>query len=190
MESLLIYYLIIWSPLGYLLAFVGAMFEGDAVWFTFAFLTSQGFFDLLPMLAVVWVGAVSGDLFFYFLGKKLEFLPPRLVAWANHLSHHFDGHIKKRPFRTLLISKFAYGIHRPILMRYGMLKIPLREFIKDDLVSVSFWMIVIGLLGYFSGASFYALKEYIKYVEIGLVFGLFLLFILMKIISHYSLKEI
>ncbi|MBI2120422.1 MAG: hypothetical protein HYT94_02240 [Parcubacteria group bacterium] len=52
-QSLFLYYLTVWKPLGYVLASLGMVFEGDGVLFTVAFLTSEGFFDPGDMLLVV-----------------------------------------------------------------------------------------------------------------------------------------
>jgi len=190
MESLFTFYLIVWKPLGYLLAFLGSAFEGDLIWFAFSFFTSLGFFEFWPMVVAVFAGAIAGDLFFYFLGTRLEVLPPRFKIKLDELSSSIDSHIKKKPLRTLFLSKFVYGIHRALLVRYGMLKVPISSFLKADCLAVATWMTIVGSIGYFSGASFSLLKQYMKYAEVGLLIGLVLIFILIRWINKKAKKEI
>jgi len=186
MESLLIYYLIIWEPLGYLLSFAGIVVEGDVLWFIFAFLTGQGFYNLGLMLVTVFFGAVAGDTIFYWLGRKISKKNHRFISWAEKVAKPFDSHLKNKLTRTLAISKFTYGGHKPILIRAGMLGIPYWHFFKKDVPAIIVWELTIGSIGYFSGVAFYALKDYLRYLEVGVLLGLILFFVIMKIVSKYS----
>ncbi|MCX6713809.1 MAG: VTT domain-containing protein [Candidatus Vogelbacteria bacterium] len=186
MESILIYYLIIWEPLGYVLAFIGTVSEGDASWFIFAFLTGQGFYNLGLMLLCVFGAAIVGDTIFYWLGRKISKKDHRFIRWAEKVAKPFDSHLKNKLTRTLAISKFTYGGHKPILIRVGMIDIPYWHFLKKDIPAILVWELGIGVVGYFSGVAFYALKGYLHYLELGVVLGLILFFIIMKILSKYS----
>lgn len=189
-ESFLFYYLIVWQPLGYLLGVVGMLIEGDITWFTLAFLTGQGLFDLRLMLPVVFLGVVASDSLFFLVGRKIKHLPKFVLIWSDKISRPFDRHIHNRPLQTLLISKFAYGVHKPILVRMGMIGQTYWQFMKADLPSIIVWQAVIGSLGYFSGLSFFLVQRYLHYAEIGLLIGLVFFFIIIKLVTDYSLKKI
>ncbi len=184
-HSLLLHYLVIWRPLGYFLVFLGVIIEGDVVVFTGAFLADQGFFDVFDLFFVILGGVLLGDLWWYWLGTKLEKLPASIKRLVEKVAKPFDYHIMKRPFHTILLSKFIYGIHHAILMRTGALKLGLKRYIRIDFVSTLLWMAAIGGLGYFSSASFVLIKHYIRFAEIGLLISL-ATFIT---ISHYIARR-
>ncbi|MFA6476059.1 MAG: VTT domain-containing protein [Candidatus Paceibacterota bacterium] len=189
-ESLFFYYLIIWQPLGYLLGVVGMIIEGDITWFTFAFLTSQGFFNLWLMLLVVFGGIVISDTLFFFVGRTIHRFPRFVKIWSDKIAQPFDRHIHNRPRQTLLISKFTYAVHKPILVRMGMTDKTYLDFMKQDLPGVFIWILVIGGLGYFSGLSFFLVQQYLRYAEVGLLLGLIIFFIAIKLITKYSIKQL
>jgi len=189
-ESLLLYYLIIWQPLGYLLGVVGMLIEGDISWFTLAFLTSQGFFNLWLMLGVIIGGIFISDTLFFMIGRWLKYLPRFVFIWSDRISRPFDRHIRERPSPTLFISKFTYGVHKPIIVRMGMIGLPYWIFIKADLWPIFAWVATIGSLGYFSGLSFFLVKQYLRYAEIGLLVGLVIFFVAIKLAAKYSIKKL
>lgn len=68
MDSFVLHYLTLWRPLGYLLTFLGLLFEGEAVIFTAAFLTHRGFFDGGDIFFVIIAGVITGDILWYLAG--------------------------------------------------------------------------------------------------------------------------
>lgn len=189
-ESLLFYYLIIWQPLGYILGALGMLIEGDITWFTLSFLTSQGFFNLWAMLIVVFVGLFISDTFFFYIGRWIKYMPKFVIVWSEKIAKPFDRHTVNKPARTLFISKFTYLVHKPILIRMGMVGKTYREFILADLPAIIFWMIIVGSLGYFSGLSFFLLRQYLRYAEVGFLVGLAVFFGAIKIVSKYTIKKL
>ncbi|MBI5306672.1 VTT domain-containing protein [Candidatus Wolfebacteria bacterium] len=173
----------------YLAIFFGIMVEGDALIFISFFLASYGYFKINGLFIVLFVGALVGDILWYYFG-----------AWIN--SHHsfmgrlvrrvkmFDSHLIGRPFHMIFISKFVYGFHHLILMRAGALNFSLKRFFKYDLFSSAIWILSIGIFGYLSGASFLAMKKYLKFTEIGLLFVLIAFIIVEYFIRRKSEKEL
>jgi membrane protein DedA with SNARE-associated domain len=146
--------------------------EGDAILFTAAFLTQQGFFDFWGMSAIVSAGVITGDLLWYQLGVHVQTMTSRVAVWARHITQPFDAHIQDKLFCTLFVSKFMYGIHHPILMRIGMKHISIRKFLKDDIVASLGWIVVVGGLGFFAGSSFSSVQRKIRFMEVGLLVSL------------------
>lgn len=190
MASLFIYYLIIWEPLGFLVAFLGVGLEGDFFLFTFAFLSSQGFFNPWLLFLVAYGGAVAGDFAFYFLGVRAKIMPKPILNWVLKLTNPFVGHLQHRPLHSLLLAKITYGLHKPIIVRLGMLGLSFGRFLLIDLVAVFIWLLIIGGLGYFSGLFFYLMRDYLHYAEIGILIGLVVLYFAARIIKKYSIKNI
>lgn len=190
LQSLFLDYLILWQPLGYILAFFGMVFEGDGSLFAIAFLTAEGFFDAGDMLIVVFLSVIFGDTLWYFVGRNYIASFPRVTAWINRFAKPFDQHLSERPTRTLLLTKFVYGAHHAVLIRAGMSKMDFRKFIKSDLISIVVWVAVIGGLGYFSSISLSYEKKYLRYAEISLLIALILFFIVEHYIKKFSQKEL
>ncbi|MBI3335351.1 MAG: VTT domain-containing protein [Candidatus Portnoybacteria bacterium] len=174
MESLLAHYILFWRPLGYSLVFLGMIFEGDILLFTVSFLTHQGFFDVGDMFFTILGGVLVGDLFWYWVGFRFHKHPIFLNKWVHRVAQPFDSHLTHRTFRTILLSKFAYGIHHGILMRAGALKVNITRFVKDDFTSTLVWIFAVGGLGYISSASFAAVKHYLRFTEFALLLALFM----------------
>lgn len=190
LQSLFLDYLILWQPLGYILAFFGMVFEGDGSLFTLAFLTAEGFFDIGDMFIVVFLSVVFGDTLWYWIGRKYITSFPRVTAWVDRFAGPFDRHLSDRPTRTLLLTKFVYGAHHAVLVRAGMSKMDFRKFIKSDLISIIVWVAVIGGLGYFSSVSLAYEKKYLRYAEISLLVALILFFVIEHYIKKLSQKEL
>ncbi|MBI3573627.1 DedA family protein, partial [Candidatus Kaiserbacteria bacterium] len=51
--------------------FFGFFFPGDSLLFTAGFLASQGTFDILPLIFLAAIAAISGDSAGYWFGKKI-----------------------------------------------------------------------------------------------------------------------
>lgn len=178
-SSILFQYIASYLSFGYPLIFVGMIFEGDILFFTASFLTQQGVFNPLYMLPIAFAGAMAGDLLWFWGGYELEKLHISvsfIKRWMNHLAQPIDVHLVNRTRYTIFISKFAYGFNHLTLMRAGMLGIKLRESIKADLIATLAWMLVVGGLGWVSGASFGLIKHYLRYGEIALLIAIVIFF--------------
>lgn len=186
MELLFLDMLIWWPPLGYILIFLAMVFEGDIALFTAAFLTNLGLFDPGDALVTALLGVLIGDWLWYEAGKHIHRLPAFLATRVEKLAAPFDEKIKVRPFRILLLTKFAYGIHHLILLRSGASGLRLSRFFAADLPASLIWVAVVGSLGYFFGASLFGAERYLKFGEVGILAGVILLFIAEKLIRRFS----
>lgn len=185
-------YLISWRPLGYAIIFFGMMIEGDGLLFTAAFLTHQGIFDVGDMAVVVLGGVLIGDSLWYWLGARFAGSPSFAFVsrWLERATARFDTHLSSRMFRTIFISKFAYGLHHPILMRAGAIGIPPRRFLKNDILATILWVAVVGGLGFGVSASFVALQRSLRFAERALVLGLFAFFFFEYLIRRRSRQQL
>lgn len=180
-SSLFIHYLILSRPIGYALVFTGMIIEGDILLFTAAFLTHQGIFDIGDMLVAVLAGTIVGDMLWYMLGFRLNHSSLFLRRWIDRIAWPFDKQLMSRPFHTIFVSKFIYGIHHALLIRAGNLKLPFKKFALVDFAAIVLWIAAVGGLGYVSGLSFTLLKHYLRFAEFGLAVGLLVLFILLHL---------
>ncbi|MBI3638466.1 VTT domain-containing protein [Candidatus Wolfebacteria bacterium] len=192
MHSLFLKYLIAGGPFGYLVIFAGMMIEGEGLLFTSSFLTHRGFFDTTYMFAVLFFGALMGDIIWFELGKRWndEGAPFRFLRkMVDKIAKPLDDHLINRPKYTIFISKFVYGFNHLMLMRAGSLKINLRQIIKANVIATIIWIFVVGGLGYLSSYSFILIRHYLRFVEIALIISLFIFIILWDIIVRRILKK-
>lgn len=185
MESILISYFSWWHPLGYILIFLGAFLEGDAVVFTTGFMAHREIIQPIAGLITLFTGAILGDIFWYFLGRELKNSRWFINRWVTKITEPFDDHIIKKPLKTIFVSKFTYGLHHPILMRAGALNVPFKTYIKNDIISSALWILVVGSLGFASGASYVILKRYLKYGEAAIL----LLFVMFFFLDYFIAKK-
>jgi len=179
-----------YRPLGYFLIFLGLLLEGEFILFTAAFLTHQGVFGFGHMAVVVVVGVLMGDVLWYLAGTRLAKTHYRWQKWFNRIAGPFDRHIMKRPFHTIFISKFTYGLYHVIVLRAGILGVKLRDFLKADLPSVFIWSVVVGGLGYGASAFFLLLRHYLRFFEMALLLGLVSFFLILHLISRRIREEL
>ncbi|MBI4920066.1 DedA family protein [Candidatus Azambacteria bacterium] len=180
------------QALGYAIVFLGMILEGEIILFTAAFLISQGYFNAGLMFVLVFSGALIGDTVWYYFGKLVDGQKsfPRFKKFTEKITSPVDEHLKNRPIKTLFISKFAWGINRPVILKSGVLKIPFGKFIKADFAAALAWIFFVGALGYLSGASFSAAKRYLKYSELTLLMGIAIFILVDRVVAKISKKEL
>lgn len=190
MELALQPYLLMWRPLGYILVFIGMIFEGDIFLFTAAFLTHQQFFDARAMFLTAFSGVFFGDMFWYWIGVRFNGSSHFLNRWVHKLAKPFDRHLLETPLRAIFFSKFAYGVHHALLVRAGALGIKIRDFMKVDIIATLTWMSIVGGLGYVSSASLGTVKHYLRFTEFAFGLALILLFPLEYIARRISKRKL
>ena len=188
MHSQIFLFLEAHTTLAYVIIFIAMIFEGDIFLFTAAFLTRQGFFDPLTMFIAVITGALTGDLFWYWLGLRLNEKPSAFTRWAKRVALPFDDHLINRTWHTLFLSKFIYGVHHAILIRAGMLKIKFSRYMEIDFLSTLVWAAVIGGLGFISSASFGFIGHSIRFIE-GILLAIVLGFLIISYLISYQVKK-
>lgn len=190
MPTVFLHYLTGSRPLGYCLFFLVGALESDGTLFTATFLARQGFFDLGDVVITVTAAAFLADTFWYWMGRRFGPKAPRPVRWLMRAASAFDASLLKRPLRAIFISKFAYSLHRPLLFRLGELGVPPSRYLRNNVIATLGWMLVVGALGYASGASFSLVKRYMKVAEIAALLGLLLFFGFSRLLSWYSRRAL
>ena len=160
--------------------------------FTVGFLTQQGIFKIALVAIVFFIGALAGDLLWYWLGyevNKLHISISFVKRMMERLSQPLDEHLATRLKHTIFVSKFAYGFNHLTLMRAGMRGIHLGDFIKANISATILWIVVIGTLGYLSGASFELVKHYLRFAEVALLIFLIIFFLFWHFVVTKKLKQ-
>jgi membrane protein DedA with SNARE-associated domain len=175
--------------LAYIILFAGCFIDAILAIFTGVLLILTHSLNIWLVTIILIFGVAGEQLFWYEIGKFLG-KSNRVLKWTNKLASRFDHHFHQRPFRTLLVSKFVYGTHRPSLMRAGMLNMPLAKFVKAAFPGGLIWALTIAILSALLGASYSLLKTYLRNAGL-VVLGLVVLLLLIEFtVSRRMQKEL
>ncbi len=165
--------------------FVGLLFEGDLLLFGTTFLVLTGKLDGWIMLPLAVVAVLLGDVGWYYAGERLAKKPDgRPATILRKITRILDGRVARSPRRIIFVSKLTYGLHRPILMRFGLEKFGALNFFKVDLPAVFAWFLTICSLAVLAHLTLLPVSKYLRVFELVLL-TLFLAYILTESrISH------
>jgi len=147
----------------YWILFPLACVEGPIVAFVAGVLVAAGYLHPLAAYIILILGDVVPDTIYYLIGRfgNRSGLIQRFAGKIGVTTEHFDKITKlwfSHTTRTMLVTKFAYGLSIPLLITSGIVKLPFNRFWTN---TVPLSMIQYGILlalGYFLGHS-YAIVE-------------------------------
>ena len=137
----------------YLVLFAGTVLEGETVLISAGFAARQGYLSLPMVVLAAWLGAISGDHFFFVLGRYRG----RSIFQARSST---PGRLEKarallERYRSVLIVsvRFLYGFRMVAPFAIGAAGVPLGRFATLNALSGVIWASLFGLAGYFFGAA-------------------------------------
>lgn len=164
--------------------FVAMIIEGgEAVLFSAFFLIHKGIVDPLITLPLLYAGVVLGDVLWYLATPYIASWP--LLRSIVRLTSVFDPLITKRPFRAFAMTKFAYGLHHPMIVRFAILKVPLTHFLLYTSLLSLVWVVLMACIGYGVFASIAYIEHFVKFAEIGITLAIVGFFVFQRIIGAY-----
>lgn len=144
-----------------------AFFEGPLISLASGFLVYTGFLSIIPAYIVLVLGDIIPDIFYYFAGRfgaKTKFVikyRTRFPIIGNHLEIA-KKLWQRHPGKTMLLTKFAYGLSTPLLISSGLVGMPVKKFMKNAFPITFGQHILTMSLGFFLGNSFEIADKYIK----------------------------
>ncbi len=155
----------------YLILFPLACFEGPILAFIAGSLVPLGYFHLVPLFLVLIAGDVVPDVTYYFIGRfggRTEFVK-RHSAKVGLNGDRLET-IKRLWFththKTMLVSKFAYGLSTPLLITAGLVHLPFRRFWTSSLPLSAAQFAFLLALGYFFGGYFSEVEDTLTRVQL------------------------
>ncbi len=153
--------------------FIGFFLPGDSLLFTAGFLASQGFLDLVVLMAVTFVAAVLGDNFGYAFGRRIGY---KIFNKKDSFLFHRDHLERARNFyekhggKTLVLARFMPIIRTfaPILAGVG--KMNYRTFFFYNIAGGFLWAIGLTGTGYYLGSIIPNIDKYLLPIIAGIVF--------------------
>ncbi len=151
--------------------FLGWFLPGDSLLFTAGILASMGYLEIIPVITLSFIGAISGDSFGYYFGKKIGhriftrdnsiFLDKKHIQRAQSF---YEAHGPK----TIIFARFIPVVRTfaPILAGVGHMNY--RLFLTYNIVGGVIWGIGLPLLGFYLGNTIPGIDKYLLPI-IGLI---------------------
>lgn len=150
---------------GYLAIAVGSFLEGEAVLLAGSFAASQGYLDIVLVMAIAALGSFLGDLPYFFAGRRYgASIIERFPSLHCHKGK-LDQLMQKHHIVMVISLRFLYGIRIPGLLTLGMSKLCPIRFLLFNFIGAFIWSIGICAAGYGAGRVFTGMLENIGAVE-------------------------
>lgn len=153
--------------------FIGFFFPGDSLLFTAGFLASRGFLNIIILIILTAIGAISGDSVGYWFGKKVG---PKIFTKEESFFFRKD-HIRQAEVffakygpKAIILARFVPVVRTftPILAGVGTMKY--RIFIAYNIIGGILWTCGLTLLGYFLGSWIPNVDKYLLPIILLIIF--------------------
>jgi membrane protein DedA with SNARE-associated domain len=137
--------------LAYVLLFVGVVLEGELVMILAGILAQIGALSMPMVLGISFGAALVKTISWYQLGYLLnkKYSENKFLKYLERRVLYLFPYFKEKPFWSIFVSKFIYGINHFTLILAGFLKINFKTYFKAELYSSILWVLVMTGLGYF-----------------------------------------
>ena len=137
--------------LAYVLIFIGLIFEGEVVLISTGILSHLGALNVWFALFFILSGGLLKTILGYYLGvlihkkwnktKFLEYIEKRVL----NIMPHFN----QKPFWSIFISKFIFGVNHMVIIFSGYEKINYKKYLTAEISATIIWAPLLLILGYF-----------------------------------------
>jgi membrane-associated protein len=154
-------------------AFVGLLMPGEVTLAVGGIAASNGDVALVPLLGLVWVAGVLGDLTGHTLGRRcgwpmLTRLGPRLGLNAHRL-RRLDGTLRRWGGKALVVGRFVGPVRVFAPFAAGTTGMSRRRLIRLSVVGVGLWGPTLVLATYFFADAVSSCVQAAGYAVIALV---------------------
>jgi len=167
------------------------LIDGNITLLVVGFLSAGGGLNPLYGILSCIGGGFIEQLIWFWVGARIKNSKSTATSWVIKATNHFDRHFRHSPLFTLFVSKFIYGLHRGSLARVAVIGISLSDFLKQSVIVLVAWAIILFIVGYsVSTPVFYLLQNYVHllgYVLLGLIV---LIVLLERFVLSGKLKEL
>ena len=152
---------------------IGFFLPGDSLLFVAGFLSSQGIFDPITLMIILFIAAVVGDSVGYAIGKKAgkTFFTREdslffRKAYIEKTQRFYEIHGKK----TIILARFIPIVRTfaPTLAGIGNMKYSV--FLFYNIIGGALWVFSLVPLGYFLGKSVPDIDAYLLPIVLGIIF--------------------
>lgn len=180
-----------YSSLTYLIIFLGAAFGGEPGVLALSFLAAQGLFPLWLYILIAFLGVLSSDSLYFFLGKtKLarRLIEHRYAAGTIAvIMEAIDRLSRGKHTLAFVLAKFIVGTRAVIIMYVSKTGLSYKYFLRHNLLAIIIWLAVVHTTGYLAGLGFAYVSQILENVYAGL--GFVLLFLIVVFIIQSKLRK-
>lgn len=160
---------------GYAAVFVGAVLEGETVLLLAGFAAHGGYLSLAGVMAAAFLGGITGDQFFFHLGRHLgPLLPARLPRLRPNLER-VRSLLARYGTPVVLGMRFLYGLRTAGPAAVGMSGFSPKRFLVLNLIGSLVWAAAITGAGYLFGQTLEWLSADLRRYELDAAAGLALI---------------
>ena len=152
---------------------VGFFLPGDSLLFTAGFLASQGYLNIILLVSILFIAAVSGDSVGYAFGRRIG---PRLFTRENSFFFH-KQHIERAQRyyelhggKTILLARFMPIVRTCAPVVAGVGRMQYTRFLFYNLLGGALWAAGLTLFGYYLGSAVPHADRYITPIVLAIIF--------------------
>jgi len=182
----------------YWILFPLALVEGPVVSIIAGLLVAHGTFALLPTFIIIFLGDSIPDALFYVIGRlshrgnflkrfghRFGITEHRLAAMERLWQHHTA--------KSVMLSKWAYGLSTPLLLSAGLVRLPARKYFSYVVPLAMAQSAALLAIGYYFGSSYQIISKYIEgagwIISAGVAVFLFIYFFASRYAKRTFLQE-
>lgn len=178
--------------LGYGILFLAMVIEGEMFLIIAGMLARLGAFDFGDVLWISFAGVMVGDVFWYALGMffSRRGRVSRFSLAAEKSVSYLLPEFRKKPFRSIFLSKFIYGANHATLVLSGVLRVKFSLFLKAELVASFVWVAIFSVVGFMFGQVALSVTNKIsQFALAALVFVVMFILIQRYVGKNYTKKQ-
>lgn len=147
--------------------FLLMVIEGPIVTMAAAFLASLGFFEISLVFLVSVCGDIVGDVVWYGIGRKwgLAFVrgPGRYLGMDERMIERVDRLFSKHGGKVIFGVKSTTGLCLVAFVAAGIARMDVKKFLMFSFLGGLVWSAILVFLGYFFGALYEQIAQYITW---------------------------
>lgn len=170
--------------LAYIILFVGVIIEGEFFLILAGILTHMKVFKLDMVIPIIILASFVKTILWYQVGSAIK------NKTKNRFTHYIQKkvldimpHFKEKPFWSIFISKFVYGLNHLVLVFSGMIDVHFKKYFLAEISASLFWLSVYFGLGYFFSHTAFSLTRNIRLGFLIIIGFIIILFIAQRVIS-------
>ena len=128
--------------LAYAILFLGILWEGEFILIMAGILVHLKIFSLFPTLAIATSAAAVKTVLGYYIGSFLgkTFPNSQILKYFERRVFYYLPRFRERPFWSIFLSKFIYGVNNAALIFAGYVKANFKIYCIAEGVSSIIWL--------------------------------------------------
>jgi membrane-associated protein len=161
----------IFAESGFLLGF---FLPGDSLLFTIGLFAGQGHFNIFILMVLCLAGAILGDSFGYYVGKKVG---PKIFTKEESFFFRKKNIKKTEEFfgkygkKTIILARFVPIIRTFAPIMAGVGSMEYKTFLSYNIIGGFAWSISFLTVAYFFGKTFPGSEQYLSLIVLLIIFA-------------------